>query len=261
MSTTPSALELRLLSASCGSRRGGSGARDASGGACKAVPREQVVGDRTSCSLYSRPWRRAAVRVACDMPSYAASSDLCAPRRSLRRWRVREEEETASCRERFDAAVAELRPRLLIYMHQRLRDPHTAADLTQETLLRMLRYRDAPGIQSYPLLMYRIAHNLLLEHWRRRHRGHAADHVSLDLVAPLLADGSSVADIVAARRFLARLSSHTLAMLPPKCRQAFELHRFEGLTYPEVAAAMGISVKMVEKHVSRALAACRRAAE
>lgn len=192
-------------------------------------------------------------------PPYAASGGLYATRRLTRRWRVREE--TASCRERFDTAVAELRPRLLIYMHQRLRDPHTAADLTQETLLRMLRYRDAPSIQSYPLLMYRIAHNLLLEHWRRRHRGHAADHVSLDLVAPLLADGSSVADVVDARRFLARLSSHTLAMLPPKCRQAFELHRFEGLTYPEVAAAMGISVKMVEKHVSRALAACRRAVE
>lgn len=37
------------------------------------------------------------------------------------------------------------------------------------------------------------------------------------------------------------------------------LNRIDGLTYPEVAAVMGISVKMVEKHISRALAASRAA--
>ena len=45
--------------------------------------------------------------------------------------------------------------------------------------------------------------------------------------------------------------------MSPKCRKAFVLHRADGLTYPEIAAAMGISVKMVEKHISRALAECR----
>ncbi|WP_355606376.1 sigma factor-like helix-turn-helix DNA-binding protein [Xanthomonas cannabis] len=45
-----------------------------------------------------------------------------------------------------------------------------------------------------------------------------------------------------------------------RCRQAFILNRIYGLAYSQAAAAMGSSIKMVEKQISRALAACRAAA-
>jgi RNA polymerase sigma-70 factor (ECF subfamily) len=41
--------------------------------------------------------------------------------------------------------------------------------------------------------------------------------------------------------------------LPVKCRAVFTLNRFECMTYKEVAAHLGISVKMVEKQVAKAL--------
>ncbi len=41
--------------------------------------------------------------------------------------------------------------------------------------------------------------------------------------------------------------------LPPQCREAFRLSRFEQLSYKEIAVRMNISVKTVEKHVSKAL--------
>lgn len=41
--------------------------------------------------------------------------------------------------------------------------------------------------------------------------------------------------------------------LPPQCQEAFRLSRFEGITYKEIAVRMNISVKTVEKHISRAL--------
>lgn len=44
-----------------------------------------------------------------------------------------------------------------------------------------------------------------------------------------------------------------LALLPERCRIAFEYSRFEGLTYPEIAEKMGISVKAVEALLSRSL--------
>lgn len=36
------------------------------------------------------------------------------------------------------------------------------------------------------------------------------------------------------------------------------LNRFEGMTYPQVAERMGISVKAVEQHIKHALDACER---
>jgi len=41
--------------------------------------------------------------------------------------------------------------------------------------------------------------------------------------------------------------------LPEKCRQVFQLSRFEELKYKEIAEKLGISTKTVEVHISKAL--------
>lgn len=45
----------------------------------------------------------------------------------------------------------------------------------------------------------------------------------------------------------------SLAKLPEPVRQAFELNRFEDLTYNEIASQMNVSVKTVEAYISKAL--------
>ena len=45
----------------------------------------------------------------------------------------------------------------------------------------------------------------------------------------------------------------SIAKLPDRCRMAFEYSRIDELTYPQIAAKMGISNKAVEALVSRAL--------
>ena len=46
--------------------------------------------------------------------------------------------------------------------------------------------------------------------------------------------------------------------LAPKCKEIFCMSRYEGLTYHEIAAILGISVKTVETQISRAFKSLRK---
>jgi RNA polymerase sigma-70 factor (ECF subfamily) len=45
----------------------------------------------------------------------------------------------------------------------------------------------------------------------------------------------------------------TLNKLPPKCREVFELSRFEELSHRAIGEKLGISSKTIENHISKAL--------
>lgn len=50
----------------------------------------------------------------------------------------------------------------------------------------------------------------------------------------------------------------TLKSLPEKCRQVFEMSRYEDLKYREIAEKLNISIKTVETQMSKALKALRK---
>ena len=50
----------------------------------------------------------------------------------------------------------------------------------------------------------------------------------------------------------------SLAKLPVKVREAFELHRFKGLTYKEIAIKQKVSVRTVEVRISKTLESLRK---
>ncbi len=50
-----------------------------------------------------------------------------------------------------------------------------------------------------------------------------------------------------------RIIEETLSQLPPQCRTVFQLSRFEDKKNKEIAEELGISVKAVEGHITKAL--------
>jgi RNA polymerase sigma-70 factor (ECF subfamily) len=65
-------------------------------------------------------------------------------------------------------------------------------------------------------------------------------------------DTPSAETALAGRQVLAEVR-RALADLSPQCQRVFNMHKFDGLSHAEVATALGISRRTVEKHMHTAL--------
>ena len=138
-------------------------------------------------------------------------------------------------------------PRLHALAWRMLRDPAEAEDVAQESMLRL--WRAAPGWEDRGVAvgtwLYRVASNLCLDRLRRRRdrpleaAGDPADP-ALPPEARLQADTRSAA------------LQQAVAALPERQRIATLLRHFEGLSNPEIAAALETSVEAVESLLARA---------
>ncbi|PWR21665.1 RNA polymerase subunit sigma-70 [Zavarzinia compransoris] len=136
------------------------------------------------------------------------------------------------------------------YLSRWLRDADTAADLTQETFLRFVETGPAAVLQDRSYL-FQTARNLAIDHQRQADR-RRTDLTDPDVIGTLAADQPSPEAVVAARRELQRLDA-LLDGLPRRTREIFLLNKVEGLSYTEVASALGISESSVQKHLAKAL--------
>lgn len=147
---------------------------------------------------------------------------------------------------------------LLQFLRMRMPNEEDAKDAAQESLMRLLRYRESEPAASWKPLLYRIAINVVSEQYRRSSARHATKHVSLEGLE-LPSQAPLQEELIAQEQSQVWLRAAILA-LPPRCRQVYLLSRMQGMTYPQIAQHCGISVKTVEKHISQALAAlCDRA--
>lgn len=165
-----------------------------------------------------------------------------------------EAETLPSCDGNVDTFVREHQAELLNFFRGRVTRPQDAADLAQESWSRLMHYR-LETVASSRGLLFTIARNVLKNHWRwsaLRQIEQSTDFAELDVPS----DAPGPDRHLLAGRDLEALEAAVTA-LPPKCRTVFLLSRIEGLSNAEVAQRCGISVKMVEKHLAKAIVACR----
>lgn len=124
-------------------------------------------------------------------------------------------------------------------------------DVAQDACVHVLRLAQPQSVREPARYLARIARNLLIDRGRRRKREAVLFDASAD--AELAAREDRDPERITSGEETLRRALAAIETLPPRCREAFELHRFEGLNYAGIARRMGISISMVEKHIAAAM--------
>jgi RNA polymerase sigma factor (sigma-70 family) len=146
---------------------------------------------------------------------------------------------------------------LRAFLVRQTRSTHDAEDLAQEVFLRMWRMGAGSEVRHQRALVYKTANNLLKDRSRRfytRMMHNAVPAVDVELVDC----ATEPSGLLESAQTLAAFNT-TLAGMRPATRQAFLMYRVEVRSQSQIAAEMRISVSMVEKHISYAMAALREA--
>ena len=147
--------------------------------------------------------------------------------------------------------------RIFRYLWSRVRDPHLAEDLTGEVFARMVR--DLPGYRTrgipFQAWLYRIAHNLAVDHQRMQGR-HPL--VPLEDAETVRAEDQDPVAKVERQLTLERVEG-ALDTLDPNQREVVVLRFLVGLSLREVAAALDRSVASIKSLQHRGLVALRAA--
>lgn len=149
------------------------------------------------------------------------------------------------------------RASLLRYFAARVGEAE-AEDLVQETWLRVASQPAVGEVRNPAAYLYRLCGNVMLDRLRQERSRAARDAEWRRVNRTLVANGEEVCEDVPADNALIardRLRRIRAALddLPAPVRQTFRLHKFEGLSHSEVAAELGVSRSLVEKHMMRAL--------
>lgn len=151
------------------------------------------------------------------------------------------------------AVYLEQRDALSRFFRARLGGQADVEDLLQELYLKLQAAPDVE-VREPRAYLYRLASNLMMDRWRSGTRAAARDGAWAALHQGAIDDAPSAEAVVAGRQRLAAVSAG-LEGLPERTRTVFRLHKFEELSYAEVAARLGISRSSVEKHMMQALKA------
>ena len=132
-----------------------------------------------------------------------------------------------------------------------IQDRDQARDIVQTTFMKIWNNKDRIDItMSEKSYIYQAAKNTALDHIRKYKLN---TEVSLDDQMNRL-NQVEVGTMKDSNAFLVGTKiKEALNVLKPKTRKIFELHKFEGLAYEEIAYYMDISKRTVESNMARAL--------
>lgn len=138
------------------------------------------------------------------------------------------------------------------WLRTRLGSSSDAADLAQDTFVRVLSARNVEAIREPRTYLSSIARALMIDRFRRR----AVEQAYLDVLAlrPEATDISPETRLLIIETLTA--VDAMLDELGERTRTIFLAVQLEGLSYVAVGERLGVSVTTVKKHMIRAITQC-----
>jgi RNA polymerase sigma-70 factor (ECF subfamily) len=138
------------------------------------------------------------------------------------------------------------------WLRRRLGCPDSAADLAQDTFIRVLTAREPLAIIEPRAFLTTLAKRVLFNHYRR----HDLERAYLETLAqiPEMVAPSEEDKAIILQTLLEL--DQLLDGLPRPVKRAFLLAQVDGLTYPQIAAELDISVATVKRHLNKTAMRC-----
>ncbi len=157
--------------------------------------------------------------------------------------RIKENDEDA-----FDSLFRRYYKYLVVVAYQYIKDDHKAKDIVQDVFHDLWKRRSGLEIVNTKAFLRRAAINGCLANMRKGKR------ISFD-TDEVNSDGSSKNYVEEEINFneLNQVVRKIVDLLPERCREIFELSRFEQLSHKEIAQRLDISVKTIENQMTKAL--------
>jgi len=138
------------------------------------------------------------------------------------------------------------------WLQRRIGNVFDAADITQDTFVRILLNGHSPAPEQSRAHLTQIAKGLMIDMHRRR----MLETAWLESLASMPEQHVPSAETRAIiLESLVRIDV-MLDDMPAKIRTTFLLSRFDGLTYSEISGALNISVATVRKYMLKAAQSC-----
>jgi RNA polymerase sigma-70 factor (ECF subfamily) len=168
------------------------------------------------------------------------------------------------CEDDFAILVRRYEPKLRAYLVGIVSNDEEARDLVQEAFIRAWRHLDQYDERfRFSTWLFRIAHNLAIDHLRRRRQpvlslemgeDDEGDALRLDPADPARGPLGELAN-----RELAEALAREIRRLPASYRELVTLRHFVGLAYNEIAELKGLPLGTVKNKLFRAHSVLREA--
>jgi RNA polymerase sigma-70 factor (ECF subfamily) len=151
-------------------------------------------------------------------------------------------------------------PRLYTFVSKFVKDSYLAKDIVQNSFIKLWETRQTFNYRNPEAFLFQIVRNASLNYIRHLK---VIETLDTKIKEKYLGEELYYIDMVSDEPYILiaeELQNKVIEImdsLPEKCREVFRLSRIDGLKNQEIANLLGISLKAVEKHISKALAVYR----